>query len=244
MYALLAAAGADTVMHSPIAEAGPGARGRREGGAAARDGAACVAPAALSPGLYEPGAGADTVMHSPIAAAAGPVAGATAAAAAEGGGTATHDALLALLRSSGVEFTLSVHAATRTSEASAAARGATLASGAKAMFVRASAEGGYALAVLSAARRVDWKALRALLGYKRAALADEAEVAAVTGCVPGAVPPFGCLWPGVRTLVDESLVAQGDAINFNAGLRTASVHMSVADYLRVSRGTRGVFTDG
>jgi Ala-tRNA(Pro) deacylase len=109
------------------------------------------------------------------------------------------------------------------------------------MFVRASADA-YALAVLSAARKLDWKALRGVLGYKKAALADEGEVARVTGCVPGAVPPFGCLWPGVRTLVDESLMAQGDSINFNAGLRTASLRMSVDDYLRVSGGERAAFT--
>ena len=67
--------------------------------------------------------------------------------------------------------------------------------------------------------------------------------------------PFGSLW-GLKTYMDTSLqeqarlvwspsrardhrhsyrpfLAQGDTINFNAGLRTHSVSMSVAEYLRV-----------
>ena len=54
----------------------------------------------------------------------------------------------------------------------------------------------------------------------------------ITGCVPGAVPPFGSIW-GLKTYMDDSLQEQGEEINFNAGLRTNSVRMSVADYLRV-----------
>ena len=58
----------------------------------------------------------------------------------------------------------------------------------------------------------------------------------LTGCVPGAVPPFGSLW-GVRTLVDGSLLQQGPGINFNAGLRTRSVAMRTDDYVRVEGAT-------
>ncbi len=110
--------------------------------------------------------------------AAGGAQGAAAVAAAASGGAgaaptapeveveedaATHTAVLALLAHAGVPFTTLTHAPTRTSEESAAVRGATLASGAKAMLLKAkkgfsggrAGAGGYALAVLSAERRAE-----------------------------------------------------------------------------------------
>lgn len=100
----------------------------------------------------------------------------------------------------------------------------------------------HALLVLSAALKVDWKALRAALGRK-AKLASEEEVWTLTHCLPGAVPPFGSLFSAsgplaapappaeraVVTLLDPSLAPQG-RINFNAGLKTASVGMAAAAY--------------
>jgi prolyl-tRNA editing enzyme YbaK/EbsC (Cys-tRNA(Pro) deacylase) len=103
-------------------------------------------------------------------------------------------------------------------------------------------------------------------------LATEDEVWAWTGCVPGAVPPFGSVFEPrpAQTILDvsiqgeeggrssrgnrkrsmyirrmKSLTAllfprsfiseQGSTINFNAGLRTESVQMGVADYIRVEQ---------
>ncbi len=67
-------------------------------------------------------------------------------------------------------------------------------------------------------------------------MASANDVWEVTGCVPGAVPPFGSLWraKGVaRTVADRSLLEQGPTINFNAGLRTESVGMQVEDWIKV-----------
>ena len=71
---------------------------------------------------------------------------------------------------------------------------------------------------------------------KSTRFASEDEVKRVTGCVPGAVPPFGSCF-GLRTFVDESLRKQGDTINFNAGLRTFSVSMTFDDYFAVEKPT-------
>jgi Ala-tRNA(Pro) deacylase len=159
---------------------------------------------------------------------------------------ATHGRIVALLRSSGVPFTQLTHAATRTSEESAAVRGVPLATGAKAMFVRRSgAKAGqtkYVLAVFSAAKKMDLKAFRKAIASPRLVYADEAEVFDVTGCRPGAVPPFGSLFADTTTVVDQSLLDQGETMNFNAGLRTESVGMRVADYLLVERPTVLRFT--
>jgi Ala-tRNA(Pro) deacylase len=162
---------------------------------------------------------------------------------------ATHERLLSMLSSSGAPFRLSSHAATRTSAESAAVRGVPLSSGAKALLVKASggrllAHGGpYLLAVMSAARAVDWKALRAAAGCKQLALAALDDVWALTGCVVGAVPPFGSLFAGCATLVDRSLVDQGPEINFNAALRTQSVlGLPVAAYLALEKPALAHFT--
>ena len=96
----------------------------------------------------------------------------------------------------------------------------------------------FILAVMSAARSLDWPKLRALAGQPKVSMAQLSDVGAVTGCLPGAVPPFGSIFgshPGVvATFVDTSIAAQGPVINFNAGLRTLSVlGLSVEEYLRV-----------
>jgi prolyl-tRNA editing enzyme YbaK/EbsC (Cys-tRNA(Pro) deacylase) len=74
----------------------------------------------------------------------------------------------------------------------------------------------YALAVMAADRKVDWKLLRKKLGKKSRLVAKE-DVLQVSGCVSGAVPPFGSmLQTPAKTLVDVSLRDQGATINFNA----------------------------
>lgn len=150
----------------------------------------------------------------------------------------THRALLALLRRSGASFGEMAHAPTRTSAESAAVRGASLSSGAKALLLRAgkplSHGSPHVLAVMPASHNLSWERAREVLGAAKLSLAPMTDVAALTGCIPGAVPPFGSLFVGVRTLVDPALLAQGPAINFNSGLRTHSVlRLAVADYLRI-----------
>ena len=41
----------------------------------------------------------------------------------------------------------------------------------------------------------------------------------------------------------NSLVEQGETINFNAGLRTHSVNMKVEDYLRIENPRQGTFVE-
>ena len=64
----------------------------------------------------------------------------------------------------------------------------------------------------------------------------DAEAApALTGCVPGAVPPFGNLF-GLPRAVDEALAEQGE-IAFSAGSNTVSIVMRGDEFL-LSRGPR------
>ena len=144
----------------------------------------------------------------------------------------THERVLARL--SGLAFGVLTHAPTKTSEESAAVRGVALASGAKAILA-ATSTGQHVLVVMSAAVGLDWKKLKAVLGVK-AQMASVDEVRRVTGCVPGAVPPLGSLFPLFAFICDKSLVEQGPTINFNAGLRTVScVGLATDAYLLLEK---------
>lgn len=150
--------------------------------------------------------------------------------------------VLALLQRHACSYGTLEHAATRTCEESAAVRGVEVASGAKAMLLKCSKPlphgSPYLLAVLSAARKADLKALRAALGQKSVSLASVEDVDRLTGCIPGAVPPFGSLFGAaseVQTYADPSILTR-HSINFNCGLQTLSVlGLPVADYVRVER---------
>ncbi len=154
---------------------------------------------------------------------------------------ATNEAVMGLLKSHNAKFDTLTHAPTRTSEESATLRGVPLATGAKAMLLKASKAlphgSPFLLVVLSAARKADLRALRGLLNQKSVSMASVEDVWRLTRCIPGAVPPFGSLFEGVATYVDTSLTDLPE-INFNAGLRTHSVmHLSVKDYLEIEKPT-------
>jgi Ala-tRNA(Pro) deacylase len=149
----------------------------------------------------------------------------------------TFNQLTSLLSSKQIQ--ISSHEATRTSEESASIRGTSLESGAKAMLLKDGVN--FVLAVMSASRKLDSNKFKKLIKCKNLKFASEEEVWSVTKCLPGAVPPFGSIW-GVRTFMDESLRTQGESINFNAGLRTRSMFLTVQDYLDVERPIIGEFT--
>lgn len=146
-----------------------------------------------------------------------------------------------------VEYTLSEHKAVLTSEEAAEVRGVSLASGAKAMLIKdtgkkLSREGvSYYLAVMSAANRFSSKQFKKTINCKTFRFATPEEVHEVTGCLPGAVPPFGKIF-GVPVWVDRSL-GKNESINFNCGMRTKSIAMKYEDYFNVEGPTFQVFTD-
>lgn len=141
-----------------------------------------------------------------------------------------YDAVIGLLESHAVEFRRFEHEPVRTSEQAARVRGTPLEQGAKALVLET--DSGLVVAVLSAARRVDYRALKRHLKSKRVQMAPAEAVREATGCEPGGVPPFGGIF-GLPTLVDPGLL-QLQYIDFNAGDRSRSVEMRTADYLAVS----------
>jgi Ala-tRNA(Pro) deacylase len=135
------------------------------------------------------------------------------------------------LQQSGVGFTVLRHEPVYTSEQAAAVRCTTLASGAKALVLKAGDR--FILAVLPADRKLDSRKAREALGVKALRFASREEVHELTGLQPGSIPPFGSLF-NLPTFCDPAL-ADNPAINFNAGDHAISVQMSCADYLAVEK---------
>jgi Ala-tRNA(Pro) deacylase len=139
--------------------------------------------------------------------------------------------LQAKLQEAGVAFSVSRHKPVFTSEEAAAVRGAPLASGAKALIVKAG--DAFALLVMPADRKLDSKKARAHVGAKSIRFATREEVEQLTGLQPGSIPPFGSLF-GLATWCDPDL-GNNASINFNAGDHTISVQMAYADFVTVEK---------
>src|SRR5262245_56250905 len=134
------------------------------------------------------------------------------------------------LHERGVSFRLLEHAPVFTSEEAARVRGTPIEAGAKALVLRAEEHTWHV--VLPGNRKVDNTQLRAILGTRTLRFATPEELLTLTGCTPGAVPPFGNLF-GLPVLVDEEL-AKREEIAFNAGNNTTSIVMRCADFLRLA----------
>jgi Ala-tRNA(Pro) deacylase len=139
--------------------------------------------------------------------------------------------LQAKLKEAGIAFAVSRHRPVFTSEEAAAVRGAPLASGAKALVVKAG--DAFALLVLPADRKLDSKKARGHLGVKSIRFATREEVEQLTGLQPGSIPPLGSLF-GLATWCDPAL-GDNASINFNAGDHAISVQMSYADFVAVEK---------
>jgi len=141
------------------------------------------------------------------------------------------DRLQESLKQHAVSFTVLGHEPVFTSEQAAAARGTSLASGAKALVVKAGEK--FVLLVLPADRKLDSRKARDTLGVKSLRFASKEEIQSLTGLQPGAIPPFGSLFQ-LPTYCDPAL-GENPSINFNAGDHAVSIQMSYSDYLQVEK---------
>jgi len=97
------------------------------------------------------------------------------------------------------------------------------------------AEDRFVHCVLPAHRKADNALLRGLLGTRKLRFATPEELQALTGCAPGAVPPFGNLF-GLPVLVDEAL-RDNERVAFNAGSNSVSITMRCDDLVRLAGAT-------
>jgi Cys-tRNA(Pro)/Cys-tRNA(Cys) deacylase len=99
----------------------------------------------------------------------------------------------------------------------------------------ASVDGRLACAVVPVAARLDLKAFAAVLGGKRAELAEPAAAARATGYVVGGISPIGQK-QRLRQVIDTS--AQGfDTVYVSAGRRGLQVELAPADLVTVTGAT-------
>jgi Ala-tRNA(Pro) deacylase len=142
-----------------------------------------------------------------------------------------------LLKERGVDFGVLRHLPVFTSEEAAAVRGATLATGAKALICKV--DDRFLMFVIPADRKLDSKQVRYALGIHGLRFASREELSGLTGLPPGAVPPFGSLF-GLPTYCDSRL-AENERINFNAGDNSISISLRYEDYVKVENPILGAF---
>jgi Ala-tRNA(Pro) deacylase len=153
--------------------------------------------------------------------------------------TSVFDRLEAWLQQTGVPFTVQRHEPVFTSEQAAAVRGTSLASGAKALVIKA--DECFVLLVLPADRKLASRKARDSLAVKSLRFATKEEVENLTGLQPGSIPPFGSLF-GLATYCDPRL-AENPSINFNAGDHAISIQMAYADFIKAEKPTLLSLTD-
>lgn len=144
-----------------------------------------------------------------------------------------------MLTSGEIPYRAVEHDETHTSEESARARGEELRVGGKALIVKA--DNGFRLAVLSADRKLDSRALQIVLGSRKLRFATLEELISLTQLTPGSVPPFGRPILPFDLIVDRS-VLRNERIAFNAGSLRKSIIMATSDYLTICGGTVADFS--
>ncbi len=149
-----------------------------------------------------------------------------------------YERLRGWLEQAGVAFSVLHHEPVFTSEQAAAVRKTPLASGAKALVVKAGER--FLLLVLPADRKLDSRKARAALGVRELRFASREEVEKLTGLRPGSIPPFGSLFQ-LPTYCDPGLAAS-ESINFNAGDHAISVQMRYEEYVGIEKPTLAAIT--
>lgn len=140
--------------------------------------------------------------------------------------------ILALLEEAGCAYESFEHDAVSSAPEAAAARGTELDEGVKAIFLKY--DDLFGIFALNAARQLRSARIRRSLRVRRTRFATRAELAAMIGLAPGAVPPFGEPVLPYPLFADPSVFERRTLI-FTAGSRTRSIRMATADYRRIAR---------
>lgn len=154
---------------------------------------------------------------------------------------AVADAIRDLLAAADVAYQEIVHPPVRTAREAARARSTPLAMGAKSIVLKA--DDRFRLLVLPAAHQLTAAGLRRALGVRRTRFASRAELAELTGLVPGTVPPFGEPILPLPLYADAALL-ELDRIAFTPGVADLSFVVATAGWRRVARPEVAVFARG
>ena len=152
-----------------------------------------------------------------------------------------HERLVRHLLAAGVSFRQVHHEPTPTSADAARARGEPIGCGAKALLLKTGEQ--FRLFVLPADRKLDSALVKKQLGVTRLRFASPEELLALTGLVPGSVPPFGEPILPFELIADVAIGARYPHVAFNAGSLTDSIIMSAADWDHVAQPHRLAMTE-
>ena len=142
-----------------------------------------------------------------------------------------YDRIIALLNENNIHYTEHRHEPVRTSEEAAAVRGSNIEEGAKALIFMADEKP--IQIILQGHLRVDKEKVKSLLGITKLKMAAPEQVITISGVEPGGVPPFGNVFlKPIPVYVDENLL-ELEEIEFNAGDKSISIRMKVADWAKV-----------
>ncbi|MFA9487887.1 MULTISPECIES: YbaK/prolyl-tRNA synthetase associated domain-containing protein [unclassified Mannheimia] len=146
----------------------------------------------------------------------------------------TFQQLTALLDSHQARYRVVEHSSAGKSEEVAKIRGTELGQGAKALVCKVKGNGikQAVLAILPADYQADLSKIAEHLGGARASLASPAEVAELTDCVFGAIPPFS-FHSDLLLVAEPSLFERYDELAFNAGTLERSIILNTEDYQRI-----------
>ncbi len=149
------------------------------------------------------------------------------------GQLSVHARLVRYLAEAGVGFRQLRHEPTPTSADAARVRGEPIGCGAKALLLKTDDD--FRLFVLPADRRLDSARVKRQLGLDRLRFASQEELMALTGLMPGSVPPFGEPILPFELLADVGIGAVYPHVAFNAGSLTDSIIMAATDWERLAR---------
>ncbi|QLB16559.1 hypothetical protein A6B40_02640 [Mannheimia varigena] len=146
----------------------------------------------------------------------------------------TFQQLTALLDSHQARYRIVEHSSAGKSEEVAKIRGTEIGQGAKALVCKVKGNGikQAVLAILPADYQADLSKIAEHLGGLRASLASPAEVAELTDCVFGAIPPFS-FHSDLLLVAEPSLFERYDELAFNAGTLERSIILNTVDYQRI-----------
>ncbi|AHG75877.1 YbaK/prolyl-tRNA synthetase-associated domain protein [Mannheimia varigena USDA-ARS-USMARC-1296] len=146
----------------------------------------------------------------------------------------TFQQLTALLDSHQARYRIVEHSSAGKSEEVAKIRGTEIGQGAKALVCKVKGNGikQAVLAILPADYQADLSKIAEHLGGLRASLASPAEVAELTDCVFGAIPPFS-FHSDLLLVAEPSLFERYDELAFNAGTLECSIILNATDYQRI-----------
>lgn len=140
------------------------------------------------------------------------------------------------LRQQHARFRVVEHPSAGRCEAVAELRGTELGQGAKALLTHIKGNGvkRHVLAILPGDMQADLSKLAAHFGGRKASLASPREMAELTGCVAGAIPPFS-FHPALTLVAAPQLFERFDELAFNAGSLERSIIVASDDYRRIAQ---------